>query len=279
MICGGAVLVGIFGGMSLLSLSSASNDCDAPVVPEETHTLDELVKLYSRPSFIIWISLLSLALALVAAFSHVAEWTLERRLHQIAAQAAYTVTPASPTTPRSAMRRRKSKRHSGGFTTRPTHQRSDSSPISQPSFVRTSSPRGYGTTEVDSPLSSPTGYFPSRDEVVPTGSPTPRSRAPPQLLQMSTTEVAKKHVVVVAPIEEDVEDHLSDAATERTRLIIGLAYGIVSGVLSGLCLLFAKTGIELLILTVVGQNQVCSEPSCTPPLAHVLCSLVDSRPG
>ena len=38
-------------------------------------------------------------------------------------------------------------------------------------------------------------------------------------------------------------------ALERTRLFVGIAYGGASGTLSGLCLLFAKTGVELLILT------------------------------
>jgi hypothetical protein len=47
----------------------------------------------------------------------------------------------------------------------------------------------------------------------------------------------------------------TDAALTRTRLWIGIAYGSVSGTLSGLCLLFAKTGTELLILTALGTNQ------------------------
>lgn len=50
----------------------------------------------------------------------------------------------------------------------------------------------------------------------------------------------------------------TEEGAERTRLVAGVAYGAASGTLSGLCLLFAKTGIELLILTVVGQNQVSS---------------------
>ncbi|KAI8459197.1 hypothetical protein BY996DRAFT_6410326 [Phakopsora pachyrhizi] len=42
----------------------------------------------------------------------------------------------------------------------------------------------------------------------------------------------------------------------QLKLMIGVAYGISSGTLSGICLLFAKTGVELLIRTVAGhQNQ------------------------
>jgi hypothetical protein len=45
--------------------------------------------------------------------------------------------------------------------------------------------------------------------------------------------------------------------TERTRIWVGAAYGATSGTLSGLCLLFTKTGIELLIMSIVGKsNQV-----------------------
>lgn len=49
----------------------------------------------------------------------------------------------------------------------------------------------------------------------------------------------------------------SDHHAESHRLLVaGLAYGSCSGALSGLGLLFAKTGVELLILsTVGGQNQ------------------------
>jgi hypothetical protein len=45
------------------------------------------------------------------------------------------------------------------------------------------------------------------------------------------------------------------AGVERAHLLIGVAFGCISGSLSGMCLLFAKTGVELLILTVVGDNQ------------------------
>lgn len=129
-------------------------------------------------------------------------------------------------------------------------------------------------------MGSPTSYFASRDEVGSAGSPTPRSRVAPRSLQMSTTEVGGKNVVAVGMGIEEEEETKSEAATERTRLIIGLAYGIVSGVLSGLCLLFAKTGIELLILTVVGQNQVRLPDSLQrSKLTGLMHSLGDSKPG
>ncbi|KAF8078625.1 hypothetical protein FPV67DRAFT_1689274 [Lyophyllum atratum] len=44
-------------------------------------------------------------------------------------------------------------------------------------------------------------------------------------------------------------------AIDRTRLLLAIAYASFSGIISGMCLLFAKSGVELLLLTLRGQNQ------------------------
>ena len=41
----------------------------------------------------------------------------------------------------------------------------------------------------------------------------------------------------------------------RTRLLLAISYASASGILSGMCLLFAKSGVELLLLTIGGHNQ------------------------
>ncbi|KAK0465030.1 uncharacterized protein EV420DRAFT_1262004 [Desarmillaria tabescens] len=41
----------------------------------------------------------------------------------------------------------------------------------------------------------------------------------------------------------------------RTRLILAISYASFSGIISGMCLLFAKSGVELLLLTLRGDNQ------------------------
>lgn len=46
-----------------------------------------------------------------------------------------------------------------------------------------------------------------------------------------------------------------DSVTERTRLLLSVSYASVSGILSGMCLIFAKSGVELLLLTIGGKNQ------------------------
>jgi len=45
------------------------------------------------------------------------------------------------------------------------------------------------------------------------------------------------------------------AGIMRTRLLLAVSYASASGILSGMCLLFAKSGVELLILTAKGDNQ------------------------
>lgn len=44
-------------------------------------------------------------------------------------------------------------------------------------------------------------------------------------------------------------------AVARTRLLVAISYASFSGILSGMCLLFAKSGVELLLLTLKGMNQ------------------------
>ncbi|KAG6898102.1 hypothetical protein C0992_005429 [Termitomyces sp. T32_za158] len=41
----------------------------------------------------------------------------------------------------------------------------------------------------------------------------------------------------------------------RTRILLAISYSSFSGIISGMCLLFAKSGVELLLLTLQGQNQ------------------------
>jgi len=42
---------------------------------------------------------------------------------------------------------------------------------------------------------------------------------------------------------------------DRTRVLIAISYASFSGILSGMCLIFAKSGVQLLLLTLGGQNQ------------------------
>lgn len=48
---------------------------------------------------------------------------------------------------------------------------------------------------------------------------------------------------------------LSSGPESRVPLILAISYASASGTLSGMCLLFAKSGVELLLLTLGGKNQ------------------------
>lgn len=57
-------------------------------------------------------------------------------------------------------------------------------------------------------------------------------------------------------LEHKLARYLSeDSSIANTRLLLALSYAAASGTLSGMCLLFAKSGVELLLLTIGGDNQ------------------------
>lgn len=45
------------------------------------------------------------------------------------------------------------------------------------------------------------------------------------------------------------------ASIQRTRLLLAISYASFSGILSGMCLIFAKSGVELLVLSLRGHFQ------------------------
>jgi hypothetical protein len=58
-----------------------------------------------------------------------------------------------------------------------------------------------------------------------------------------------------APPPTGVKQISAMASTHRTRLILAISYASFSGIISGMCLIFAKSGVELLLLTLRGKNQ------------------------
>ncbi|KAF7969038.1 hypothetical protein HWV62_28429 [Athelia sp. TMB] len=63
-------------------------------------------------------------------------------------------------------------------------------------------------------------------------------------------------------------------AVKRTRLLIAISYASFSGIISGMCLLFAKSGVELLLLTIKGHNQFWRWESWMLLLALVVFALL-----
>ncbi|KAK7468896.1 hypothetical protein VKT23_003393 [Stygiomarasmius scandens] len=60
----------------------------------------------------------------------------------------------------------------------------------------------------------------------------------------------------------------------RTRILLAISYASFSGIISGMCLLFAKSGVELLLLTVQGDNQFWRWQSWVLLLALVIFALL-----
>ncbi|GAA5980063.1 hypothetical protein JCM10908_001518 [Rhodotorula pacifica] len=224
LIAAGATLVGIFG-----------------TVPEQTHTLPELVDLYRRPAFLAWLAALSVALALVVGPAHWAEWRLAKRLADL-----------PPGTPKLA-RRRGMSRH----RRRPRHARSWSLPTHHasplPSSAATTALRDSAQSSEREPLLPPPSSRSKRAQQPPPSTrfsnridpvrPRALDLPPPPSFSAPTTPQTQRHCV---------EEVLRSA--ERTRLWLAIAYGATSGTLSGLCLLFTKTGMDLVIQTLVNRN-------------------------
>ncbi|KAJ1311514.1 hypothetical protein OPQ81_010000 [Rhizoctonia solani] len=149
----GAVLIAVFG-----------------IVPETTHSLDDLLRLFRRPTFVAYFTLLAFAVTTALIVTHLAEWKLTRQEGRI------RLEESAPTPPH---------------------------PIDQ----------SERNVESDSEDGSLLDSKPTAD----------------QLLQST--------------------------ASQHSATWIAISYAFVSGLLSGMCLIFAKSGVELLVLTIEGHNQ------------------------
>ncbi|KAF8168102.1 hypothetical protein B0H34DRAFT_45699 [Crassisporium funariophilum] len=58
-----------------------------------------------------------------------------------------------------------------------------------------------------------------------------------------------------SPLNDKRASNTTLRSINRTRLLLAISYASFSGIISGMCLLFAKSGVELLILTLSGDPQ------------------------
>ncbi|EPQ60636.1 hypothetical protein GLOTRDRAFT_135286 [Gloeophyllum trabeum ATCC 11539] len=165
LIAGGAVLIAIFG-----------------IVPEPTHSLEDLLQLFRRPAFVAYFSILGFIVVACLIITHIVEYSYTRRRGQI----------ALPETP----------------------------PLS-PTLLPTDAVTTQVVTE-RTPLVDRKRHSSSRSIASSSSSQSP----PPK-----------------------------SKADRRTALILAVSYASMSGILSGMCLIFAKSGVELLMLTLKGHNQ------------------------
>jgi hypothetical protein len=294
LIAGGAVLIAIFG-----------------VVQEKTHTLEELVLLYMRPSFIVWMVVQLILLMALLGTAHWRERAMEQNLQDL-----YIAIPGSPGSYHDTDEASDDENDSDTPLRKSVSAGRNNLPPAQSKnrkARRWSTPPSYlalGTSDVpggDHPHEESALHTPDTPMLagsalstapntpgVPVKSITPSSRhvsfgqtkyrtfgsslasTPASTPRTSVAEAKslKRGFRKPPNVDITIQPRFSSDRSEKMRLWLGIAYGSASGTMSGLCLLFAKTGIELLILTVVGQNQFTRWESWMIVLALLVCALL-----
>ncbi|EKM61053.1 uncharacterized protein PHACADRAFT_204202 [Phanerochaete carnosa HHB-10118-sp] len=191
-IAGGAVLIAVFG-----------------IVPEPTRSLEDLLELFSRPTFIVYFSLLGVFTVVCLAITHAVEYTSSRRI----------ALPA------------------------------DTPPLS-PLLVPTSDPTVLTNAAI--PNASVEGQNHNAIESSP-------------LLDPKSSRTSS----LSPPVSLSSYISLS-----HTPLFLAMSYASFSGIISGMCLLLAKSGVELLVLTIAGKNQFWRWQSWVLVLGLGICALL-----
>lgn len=232
-------------------------------MPEQTHTLPELVRLYRRPAFIVWVTLLASFLVVILFAAHVTEWRLSRRRRT--SELSIREGPTERARSRASL---DSTRERDLAVDAVRSCSSSSSPTTSTEVAdatettRLVSPRGrrhkrsdqfrlsFAENEIEADSNNVYSPAPS---IVGGGRAGPARRNDrPRRGWGQGVGSDDDDDVPDEPLLRRIE---CDAA--KTKLWVGAAYGATSGTLSGLCLLFTKTGIELLIMSIVGKsNQV-----------------------
>ncbi|KAK7058964.1 hypothetical protein VNI00_001588 [Paramarasmius palmivorus] len=194
-IAGGAVLIAIFG-----------------IVPEPTRSLEDLLELFRRSTFVIYFSLLGVFVIISLAITHLTEYRLSKRMY-------YPSEPPSPLRP---------------------------SVPTDPSTLTT----GVTNTVTDAITTE---------------------RTPLLARNPKSTESSSR---AASFISTGSMKGLSTPKANRLRLLLAISYASFSGIISGMCLLFAKSGVELLVLTIQGDNQFWRWQSWVLLLALVIFALL-----
>ncbi|KAK1233580.1 hypothetical protein PQX77_003266 [Marasmius sp. AFHP31] len=177
LIAGGAVLIAVFG-----------------IVPEPTRSLEDLLELFRRPTFVVYFSLLGAVVLVSLIITHVSEYRLYKRFPP----SDITPTPSTP-------------------------------------------------TETDDAANLTTGITQVAEEAIP-------SETTPLISRKAKSSDSPSRPPSFVSTKS-LKYNSYPPTFHRTRLWLAISYASFSGILSGMCLLFAKSGVELLLLTVQGDNQ------------------------
>ncbi|SNX87249.1 uncharacterized protein MEPE_05959 [Melanopsichium pennsylvanicum] len=213
LIATGAILIGYFG-----------------VVPSPTHSLDELLDLYARPTFVAFATIFTFVFVGVLTVSHLTEWQLHTRLYR-------NSLPSRPQKPK----------HRSGYELRGRLRRRWSAPTLAPVVEVSESSSGIATPVLAGRDEA------GREEAEP---PSHSKRDYGSLGRSELNQRKRKKGIDVPRLElREAEQRIDAETVKQTKLGLAVAYGGASGTLSGACLLLAKSGVELLMLTFSGQNQ------------------------
>lgn len=229
------------------------------VVPEEPHSLRELLALYKRPSFVAIAMLYLLVMVSMLIMAHLTEWQLlwqpatapqqrqRRRWRNFArrrrsAPALATVTEVSE--------------NSSGFSTQQLPALNEERAQLLDEALTSNSDAGKRTHGTLAAASDP--HKPSYG-TIPLGRGRPSHRSTP-----TQPPLVGPDVEAAAP----PRSALLLPENRPTVLALAVAYSATSGTLSGICLLLAKSGVDLLLLTLRGNNQL------TSPLSWVLVTIL-----
>ncbi|KAI0793515.1 hypothetical protein C8Q75DRAFT_713105 [Abortiporus biennis] len=199
LIAGGAILIAVFG-----------------ILPEPTRSLEDLLVLFSRPTFIAYFSLLGIFVVICLAITHIAEFSYSRRIS----------LPSSP-------------------------------PPLSPLLAPNTAPTILTTAATPATTLDPTS-LPASERTPLLDRKSTRSQSPSTLSDDSSTPSGFNF----------------SSASSRTPILIAMSYASFSGIISGMCLLFAKSGVQLLVLTIGGKNQFWRWQAWILVLGLVICALL-----
>ena len=189
--------------------------------------------------------------------SHLTEWQLEFRLQQASQPPPRPKTRSRSS--RSRLRRRWSaptlapvaevSENSSGISTPVLAQADDSARNANASNTGTL-PRGRTFSDVRIPDPSQHRFAQSKRDYG-----TISRGHPPATANGKRPARKGSHQLDLRELLHDYPERIDAETVRKTRLALSVAYGGASGTMSGACLLLAKSGVELLLLSLGGDNQ------------------------
>ncbi|MBW0513565.1 hypothetical protein O181_053280 [Austropuccinia psidii MF-1] len=206
---------------------------------QNSYDLNHLIFLYSRPAFLIEIGFLSLTFFLICSLAHYHEFHLNHSIDSISLLTFSPRSSSSKSLSSNSIHSISTTCSSSKSSINPNHviNHSNSNQNSQ------SNSNLNSNLNINSISNSNQNSQSNLTQIN-------LSLNHPNLTQFNQKSFDNLHSIK-KPHSIDFKNS-SNQKISKQKLWIGIAYGSTSGTLSGICLLFAKTGVELLIKTLTG---------------------------